>query len=87
MASETYTRILNQLKPYVGERMAQAILLSHCQSLGLSPAELKRENVGPLVQKLGTALKAFVGSARASALTQTIQQQASLCIGPGARKG
>lgn len=72
MPSVTYTHIKTQLSPYLGEKMAQAILHAHCQSLGMSAEELSMANAGALVGRLEVALKAFVGSSRAAALVKAI---------------
>lgn len=73
MPSITYNHIRSQLSPYLGEKMAQALLHAHCQSLGLPADGLTMANAGPLVARLEVALKAFVGGARASALVKAIQ--------------
>jgi hypothetical protein len=74
-SSDTYDQVLVQLSPYVGKQMARAILNLHCQSMGLQPAELDSQDLGPLANRLQTALKAFLGGARASALVTSIARQ------------
>lgn len=75
MATPVYEQLLAQLSPYVGTQMARAIVNSHCQSMGLTPTDLCASNLEPLVQKLETALKAFLGGMRASMVVATIGKQ------------
>lgn len=75
MGSSTYNEVLVQISSYVGAPVARAILNSHCQSMGLLPAELGSQDLEPLANRLQIALKAFLGAARANALVASIARQ------------
>lgn len=76
MASNTYDFVLAQLRPYVGEKMARALVQMHCQAAGVSAAELNYGDLSALAVRLETALKAFLGSSRATAVVRSIRSQA-----------
>lgn len=73
MSSGTYDFVLGQLKPYVGDKMARALIQMHCQAAGVTVSSLSYEHLGGLAGRLETALKAFVGSSRASAVVRSIR--------------
>lgn len=75
MSTVTYDFVLLQLKPYVGERMARALIQMHCQAAGVTALDLNHADLGLLSGRLETALKAFVGSSRAAAVVRSIRSQ------------
>ena len=75
MSSVTYDVVLTQLKPYVGEKMARALIQMHCQAVGVEAGSLAHSDLAALAGRLETALRAFVGSARAAAVVKSIRTQ------------
>ncbi|HWI62597.1 MAG TPA: hypothetical protein VNT75_12200 [Symbiobacteriaceae bacterium] len=73
MSSMTYDVVLAQLVPYVGEKMARALIQMHCQAVGVSAGSLGPSDLTVLAGRLETALRAFVGSARAAAVVKSIR--------------
>lgn len=73
MSSVTYDFVVSQLKPYVGEKMARALIQMHCQAAGMTAGSLSHEDLSGLAGRLETALKAFVGGARAAAVVRSIR--------------
>ncbi len=67
--------IIRMLSPYVGETMARAAALAHCQKLGIAveSADISREQLDALLRKLSQGLNIFVGRDKAAAVVGEIQ--------------
>jgi hypothetical protein len=67
--------IIRMLSPYVGETMARAAALAHCQKLGIvvESADISREQLDALLRKLSQGLNIFVGRDKAAAVVGEIQ--------------
>jgi hypothetical protein len=59
--------IVGMLSPYLGETMARAAALAHCQKLGIvvDGAEITKEQVDALLKKLAQGLNIFIGREKA----------------------
>ena len=66
--------IVRMLSPYVGETMARAAALLHCQKLGIvvEGTDITREQLEALLRKLGQGLNIFVGREKAAAVVGEI---------------
>ena len=66
--------IVGMLSPYVGETMARAAALAHCQKLGIvvEGTEISREQLDALLRKLAQGLNIFVGREKAAAVVGEI---------------
>lgn len=73
VTSTTYDYVLRQIQPYLGEKMARALIQLHCQAVGVTPEALGPEQLGLLTLRIETALKAFLGSARAAAVVRSFR--------------
>jgi hypothetical protein len=67
--------IVGILSPYVGETMARAAALAHCQKLGIvvEGTEITREQLDALLRKLAQGLNIFVGREKAATVVGEIQ--------------
>lgn len=67
--------IIRMLSPYVGETMARAAALAHCQKLGIvvESTDISREQLDALLRKLSQGLNIFVGRDKAAAVVGEIQ--------------
>ena len=59
--------IIGMLSPYLGETMARAAALAHCQKLGIvvDGPEITREQLDALLKKLAQGLNIFIGREKA----------------------
>jgi len=73
VGSDTYEHVLSQIKPYLGDKMARALIHMHCQAAGVTIHDLGADNLGRLVTGIETALRAFLGSARASTVVESMR--------------
>jgi len=64
---EALDTIVGMLSPYLGETMARAAALAHCQKLGIvvDGAEITKEQVDALLKKLAQGLNIFIGREKA----------------------
>lgn len=60
--------IVGMLSPYLGETMARAAALAHCQKLGIlvDGAEITKEQLDALLRKFAQGLNIFVGREKAA---------------------
>ena len=67
--------IVRMLSPYLGETMARAAALAHCQKLGIATdgTEIKTEQLEALLRKFAQGLNIFVGREKAAVLVGEIQ--------------
>jgi len=67
--------IVRMLSPYLGETMARAATLAHCQKLGIvvDGTEIKTEQLDALLRKFAQGLNIFVGREKAAAVVGEIQ--------------
>jgi hypothetical protein len=67
--------IVRMLSPYLGETMARAAALAHCQKLGIvvDGTEIKTEQLDALLRKFAQGLNIFVGREKAAVLVGEIQ--------------
>ena len=67
--------IVRMLSPYLGETMARAAALAHCQKLGIvvDGTEITREQLAALLRKFAQGLNIFVGREKAAAVVDEIQ--------------
>ena len=67
--------IVRMLSPYLGETMARAAALAHCQKLGIAAdgTEIKTEQLDALLRKFAQGLNIFVGREKAAVLIGEIQ--------------
>ena len=67
--------IIGMLSPYLGETMARAASLAHCQKLGIivEGTDISREQLDALLRKLTQGLNIFVGREKAAAVVGEIQ--------------
>jgi hypothetical protein len=67
--------IVGMLSPYLGETMARAAALAHCQKLGIlvEGTEITREQLDALLRKLAQGLNIFVGREKAAMVVGEIQ--------------
>jgi hypothetical protein len=66
--------IIRMLSPYLGETMARAAALTHCQKLGIAVdgTEITREQLDALLRKLAQGMNIFVGREKAAAVVAEI---------------
>jgi len=66
--------IVGTLSPYLGETMARAAALAHCQKLGIvvEGTDITREQFDALLRKLALGLNIFVGREKAAAVVAEI---------------
>lgn len=66
--------IIRMLSPYLGETMARAASLAHCQKLGIvvEGTDISREQLDALLRKLSQGLNIFVGREKAAAVVSDI---------------
>jgi len=66
--------IIRMLSPYLGETMARAAALAHCQKLGIAVDgnEITREQLDALLRKLAQGMNIFVGREKAAAVVGEI---------------
>jgi hypothetical protein len=67
--------IVAMLSPYLGETMARAATLAHCQKLGIAVdgSEITNEQLDALLRKFTQGLNIFVGREKAAAVVGQIQ--------------
>ena len=67
--------IIRMLSPYLGETMARAAALAHCQKLGIvvEGTDISREQLDALLRKLAQGMNIFVGREKAAAVVGEIQ--------------
>ena len=67
--------IVKMLSPCLGETMARAAALAHCQKLGIAVdgTEIKTEQLDALLRKFAQGLNIFVGREKAAILVGEIQ--------------
>jgi len=63
---EVVEAIVRTVAPYLGEAMARAATLGHCRKLGISEAEMTREEADALLSQIGLGLNVFLGRKRSS---------------------
>jgi hypothetical protein len=78
---QAVTTIIRSLAPYVGENMARAATLLHCEKLDLGAPELAEEDVERLLKALAPGLHVFIGRAK----TEDALDQIRLTLGAGRR--
>ena len=66
--------IIRMLSPYLGETMARAAALAHCQKLGIAveSTDISREQLDALLRKLAQGMNIFVGREKAAAVVSDI---------------
>ena len=66
--------IIRMLSPYLGETMARAAALAHCQKLGIAVegTDISREQLDALLRKLAQGMNIFVGREKAAAVVSDI---------------
>lgn len=66
--------IIVMLSPYLGETMARAAALVHCQKLGIvvEGTDITREQLDALLRKLAQGLNIFIGRDKAAAVVGEI---------------
>jgi len=67
--------IVRMLSPYLGETMARAAALAHCQKLGIvvENAEITREQLDALLRRFAQGMNIFVGREKAAIVVGEIQ--------------
>jgi hypothetical protein len=67
--------IVRMLSPYVGETMARAAALAHCQKLGIvvDGTDIRTEQLDALLRKFAQGLNIFVGREKAAVVVGEIQ--------------
>lgn len=67
--------IIGMLSPYLGETMARAAALAHCQKLGIvvEGPEITREQLDALLRRFAQGLNIFVGREKAALVVGEIQ--------------
>jgi hypothetical protein len=67
--------IVRMLSPCLGETMARAAALAHCQKLGIAVdgTDIKTEQLDALLRKIAQGLNIFVGREKAAVLVSEIQ--------------
>jgi hypothetical protein len=72
---DTLDTIVAMLSPYLGETMARAAAIAHCQKLGIvaDGAEITREQLDALLRRFGQGLNIFIGREKAAAVVREIQ--------------
>lgn len=66
-AKDALDTIVGMLSPYLGETMARAAALAHCQKLGIvvDGTEISREQLDALLKKLAQGMNIFIGREKA----------------------
>jgi len=66
--------IVGMLSPYLGETMARAATIAHCQKLGIvvEGTDISREQLDALLRKLAQGMNIFVGREKAAAVVSDI---------------
>jgi hypothetical protein len=67
--------IVRMLSPYLGETMARAATVAHCQKLGIAAddTEMKAEQLDALLRKFAQGMNIFVGREKAAVVVGEIQ--------------
>jgi len=67
--------IVRMLSPYLGETMARAATLAHCQKLGIvvDGTEIRTEQLDALLRKFAQGLNIFIGREKAAVVVGEIQ--------------
>ena len=71
---DTLDTIVGMLSPYLGETMARAAALAHCQKLGIvvESAEITKDQIDALLRRFGQGLNIFIGREKAAAVVGEI---------------
>ena len=66
-AKDALDTIIGMLSPYLGETMARAAALAHCQKLGIvaDGREISKEQLDALLKKLAQGMNIFIGREKA----------------------
>ena len=72
---DTLDTIVAMLSPYLGETMARAAALAHCQKLGIvaDGAEISRDQLDALLRRFAQGLNIFIGREKTVAVVGEIQ--------------
>ena len=67
--------IIGMLSPYLGETMARAAAIAHCQKLGIvvEAPEITREQLDALLRRFAQGLNIFIGREKAAVVVGEIQ--------------
>ena len=61
------------LAPFIGASMARSSVKMHCEKIGLNGDAVSPEQLAQLLEQVGMAMRVFVGTDRADALTREIR--------------
>lgn len=66
--------IVGMLSPYLGETMARAAAIAHCQKLGIvvDGSEITKDQIDALLRRFGQGLNIFIGREKAAAVVGEI---------------
>jgi hypothetical protein len=71
---QVMSTIMRTLAPYVGENMARAATLLHCEKLGFQAPQLSEPDVERLLEALAPGLHVFIGRKKTEDALQRIRQ-------------
>jgi hypothetical protein len=71
----------DRISPLIGETMAQASTLVHCQKLGIVKDEISADEVESLLGRIGQAMLVFVGKEK----TERILEDIHASLGTGGK--